>query len=156
MLLTAMSLSFRDGAGMPALPVLVIDGPEVLPVVPLLDAVPLQDVRHGGTAAVALVDLVDWQPGLHVLLRLTLEDPLAAVGAGLELLALVLALPLADGRRVSGLGEQHGDLTDLAELGQAPHEVAPTVRDVLAFLIPHLLVVLVERLRLRLREPLLA
>src|SRR5665647_3993948 len=92
MLLTAMSLSFRDGAGMPALPVLVVDGPQVLPVVPLLDAVPLQDVRHGGAAAVALVDLVDRQPGLHVLLRLPLEDPLAAVGAGLELLALVLCL----------------------------------------------------------------
>src|ERR1039458_8511833 len=120
MLLTAMSLAFRDRAGVPVLPVLVVDGPEVLPVVALLDAVPGKDVRHGGAAAVALVDLVDRQPGLDVLLRLPLEDPLAAVGAGLELLALVLALALADGRRITRLGEDHRDLADLAELGQNP------------------------------------
>ena len=41
-------------------------------------------------AAVALVDLVDGQPGLDVLLRLALEDPLATVRARLELLAVVL------------------------------------------------------------------
>src|ERR1035437_890161 len=155
MLLTAMSLSFRDRAGMPALPVLVVDGPEVLPVVPLLDAVPLQDIGHSGAAAVALVDLVDRQPGLDVLLRLPLEDPLAAVRARLELLALVLALPLADGRRVARLGEDHRDLADLAELGQPAYEGPPAVRDVLALLVPHRLVVLLERPRIRLGKPLL-
>src|SRR5215469_8807135 len=87
-----------------------------------VDAVPGEYLRDRGAAAVALVDLVHRQPGLDVLPRLAVEDPLAAVGAEVVPLALVLAAAEAGGRRVAHLGEPHRDLAGLAEHRQAGEE----------------------------------
>src|SRR3546814_7278794 len=51
--------------------------------------------------------LVHRQPGLHIFLRLMLEDVLAAVRAEVELLTLVNGLPIAMPRGIARLGE-HG------------------------------------------------
>src|SRR3546814_6336883 len=62
--------------------------------------------------------LVHRQPGLHIFLRLMLEDVLAAVRAEVELLTLVNGLPIAMPRGIARLGEHGRQMACLAQLGE--------------------------------------
>ena len=139
---------------MPLVPVDLVRRRQVLAVVdPVPDAVPVQHLGDGRAPAVALVDLVHGQPCLHVLLRLPIEDPLAAVGAEVEPLAAELAAPDADRGRVARLGEAHRDLADLAQHRQALEEEALALFLEAAGALPQRSVVPVEGVRVDLRHP---
>src|SRR3954468_23259495 len=147
------AMSAHPGRLVPQLPVLRVLGVEVLTAVARLDPVPLQDVGDRGSTAITLVDLMHGQPGLPVLLRLALEDPLATVPAGVVPLALVHAEPLVLQTGLARLGEAHGDLAHLAEHRQAGVEEPLAVALHLPGPWGTRPVVLVEGLGVLLRQP---
>src|SRR4029079_18078102 len=125
-----------------------------LAVFAVLDAVPGQHLRYGGAPAVTLVDLVHRQPRLHVLFGFAVEDPLAAVTAGVERLAAELAAAQADPRRIADLAERHRDLAHLTQLGPALEEDTDTRFLESLTLVSDAVVVAVERVRVLLGQPL--
>src|SRR5246500_1559142 len=139
--------------GMPRRPCLLVGRPLVFAVVSVLDAVPGQHFRDAASSTMALVNLVHRKPGLHVLLWLTVENPLAAIATGVERLATELAAAQTDLRWIGCLTERHRDLADLAELRQ-PLEENPSARRLDSpMLLPNRAVVTVERLRILFGQP---
>ncbi|MPM30201.1 hypothetical protein SDC9_76749 [bioreactor metagenome] len=138
---------------MPLLPVLVVDAADELPGVTVLVPVPRHHVGQGRAAAVALVDLVHRQPRLAVLDRLTVEDPLAGLGAEVVVLPLMVGVVLGHVGRVAVGVERHRHLADLAQLRQTGvgEPLAGLVEG--PRLLPLVAVELVEGVRVGLREP---